>query len=75
MPLWNAGKSQLFLPVSRRTNVMSARNAPMLRGTSDSNDTMNEQAKGITGCYTSKRRDRKRIVRSLHRMKATIGDS
>ena len=39
------------------------------------NNKMNEQAKGITGCYTGKRRDRKRIVRSLHRMKATIGDS
>lgn len=39
------------------------------------NDTMNEQAKGMTGCYTGKRRDRKRMVRSLHRMKATIGDS
>jgi hypothetical protein len=36
---------------------------------------MNEQAKGITGCYTGKRRDRKRIARSQHRMKATIGDS
>ena len=42
---------------------------------SNSNDTMNEQAKGMTGCYTGKRRDRKRIVRSQHRMKATIGDS
>ena len=39
------------------------------------NDTMNEQAKGITGCYTGKRRDRKRMVRSQHRMKTTIGDS
>ena len=39
------------------------------------NDKMNEQAKGMTGCYTGKRRDRNRIVRSLHRMKATIGDS
>ena len=44
-------------------------------GASDRNDTMNEQAKGMTGCYTGKRRDRKRIVRSQHRMKATIGDS
>ena len=39
------------------------------------NDKMNEQAKGMTGCYTGKRRDRKRIVRNQHRMKATIGDS
>lgn len=39
------------------------------------NDKMNEQAKGMTGCYTCKRRDRKRIVRNQHRMKATIGDS
>ena len=39
------------------------------------NDKMNEQAKGMTGCYTDKCRDRKRMVRSQHRMKATIGDS
>lgn len=39
------------------------------------NDKVNEQAKGMTGCYTDKRRDRKRIVRSQHRMIATIGDS
>ena len=39
------------------------------------NDKMNEQAKGMTGCYTGKRRDRKRIVRNQHKMKATIGDS
>ena len=76
MPLWNEVKSQLLLPVSRRTSVMSTRNAPMLRRVPQRrNDTMNEQAKGMTGCYTGKRRDRKRIVRSQHRMKATFGDS
>ena len=29
------------------------------------NDTMNEQAKGMTGCYTDKCIDRKRIVRGM----------
>ena len=29
------------------------------------NDKMNEQAKGMAGCYTDKCRDRKRIVRGM----------
>ena len=44
-------------------------------GASDRNDMMNEQAKGMTGCYTDLHRDRKRIVRSPARMIATKGDS
>ena len=44
-------------------------------GTSDIDDTKNEQAKGMTGCYTDLLRDRKRIVRNPAGMIATKGDS
>ena len=66
MPLWNAGKSPLLLPVSRRTKrdecqeCSHVETVPQIR-----NDKMNEQAKGMTDCYTDKCRDRKRIVRGM----------
>jgi hypothetical protein len=66
VPLWNARKSQLFLPVSQKTKRDEYQGCSHVETVPQRiNDKMYEQAKGMTGCYTDKCRDRKRIVRGM----------